>query len=391
MSAAARPGIAELDAEHAFPEWTNKAMFVGYLTVAVITAVSADVERRWLFAVLLGLVVVPAAIATVRALPHVVYSAMVLVPLAILNWAPASAGLMDMDGPSQTSLLIATFLAGEVVATGSRGVAIGVVGVCFALPVGRWFNEDSFNALPIWLGAVVIGVTIGVILRRLIESMADLKAAQGELATKAATEERQRIAREVHDVIAHSMTVTMLHITAARLAVGRGDDGAATEALLEAERLGRESLSEIRQTVGLLRSEPDGGIEAPQPGAIDIVQLVDGFAAAGVDVRLVLDGGLDEVGGPAGLTAFRVVQESLANAVRHQPGSSTLVDVEVNGDLRVRVTSRGGQRHATAQNGPGNGLHGMRERVEALRGTFSAGPDGSDAWLVECLLPEVTP
>ena len=136
------------------------------------------------------------------------------------------------------------------------------------------------------MGAVVIGVTIGAVMRRLVESMGDLKAAEVGLAEKAATDERQRIAREVHDVIAHSMTVTMLHVTAARLAVARGDDDAATEALLEAEKAGRESLNEIRHTVGLLRTEPDGGIEAPQPGAGDIVQLVDGFAEAGVDVRL---------------------------------------------------------------------------------------------------------
>jgi signal transduction histidine kinase len=384
----ARPGIAELDAEHAFPEWTNNAMFVGYLTVAVITAAAADVERRWLFVPLLALVVLPAAIATVRPLPNATHGLMVLVPLAILNWSPESVGLQDTDGPSQASLLIATFLAGEAVATATRGVAIWVVALCFALPIGRWFVDDSFNALPIWVGGVVIGVTIGVIMRKLIEAMADLKAAEGDRAKKAATDERQRIAREVHDVIAHSMTVTMLHITAARLAVARGDDAAATEALVEAERMGRESLGEIRQTVGLLRTEPDGGIETPQPTAADIAELVDGFATAGVDVRLSVAGDLAEVGGPTGLTAFRVVQESLANAVRHQPESSTLVAIETGGDLVVRVTSRGRRRPVCGP--PGNGLQGMRERVEALGGTFSAGPDGRDAWLVDCRLPEVT-
>ena len=233
----------------------------------------------------------------------------------------------------------------------------------------------------------MIGITIGLVLRKLVASMADLKAAEDGLAEKAATDERQRIAREVHDVIAHSLTVTMLHITAARLAVGRGDDEAATEALLEAERIGRTSLTEIRQTVGLLRTEPDGGIEAPQPTAVDIVQLVDGFATAGVDVRLALDGNLADVSAPAGLTAFRVVQESLANAVRHQPGSSTVVAVEADDELHLRITSEGGRRRSSGC-GPGNGLQGMRERVEALRGTFAAGPLGRSAWLVECRLPK---
>ncbi|MGH9273260.1 MAG: sensor histidine kinase, partial [Acidimicrobiales bacterium] len=308
----------------------------------------------------------------------------------VLNWAPTSVGLQDADGTSQANLLLVTFLAGQTVSTSSRRVSIVVIAACFALPLGRWFVDDDFDSVPIWLGAVVIGFTIGLVLRKLIESMADLKAAEGGLAAKAATDERQRIAREVHDVIAHSMTVTMLHITAARLAVGRGDDAAATEALVEAERLGRESLREIRQTVGLLRTELDGGVETPQPTATDIVELVDGFATAGVAVRLSVDGSLAEVGGPAGLTAFRVVQESLANAVRHQSGSSTLVAIETGGGLLVRVTSRGGRR-PRSRGEPGNGLQGMRERVEALGGTFSAGPDGRDCWVVGCRLPEVTP
>ena len=120
---------------------------------------------------------------------------------------------------------------------------------------------------------------------------------------------------------------------------------------------------------------------------MDIVQLVDGFATAGVDVRLALDGNLADVSASAGLTAFRVVQESLANAVRHQPGSSTVVAVEADDELHLRITSEGGRRRSSGC-GPGNGLQGMRERVEALRGTFAAGPLGRRAWLVECRLPK---
>ena len=158
-----RPGIEELDAEHAFPEWTDRAMFVGYLTVG---GDHRHLRRR------------RAAVAVPRppraggpaagdrdraggAEPRRI-AAMVLVPLAILNWAPASVGLQDTRGP----------VAGEpadrhVPRRRDRGHrhAPGrgrVVAVCFALPIGRWFVDDSFDALPIWLGAVVIGVTIGI-------------------------------------------------------------------------------------------------------------------------------------------------------------------------------------------------------------------------------------
>ena len=168
----------------------------------------------------------------------------------------------------------------------SRRVMVPVIVACFALPVGRLFVDDQFDAFLDLDGGG--GHRRDDRSRDAPPDRIDGRAQGGEvgLAEKAATDERQRIAREVHDVIAHSMTVTMLHVTAARLAVARGDDDAATEALLEAEKAGRESLNEIRHTVGLLRTEPDGGIEAPQPGVGDIVQLVDGFAEAGVDVRL---------------------------------------------------------------------------------------------------------
>lgn len=382
------PGVDELEEQHAFPEWTDRAMFIGFLTVAVLTGM-AQVESQWLFWGLLALTVLPSAIDCVHPISSGRYAVMVLVPLAILNWAPESVGLQDpAHGHSQISLLMATLLVGQTVATASRRVMVSVIAACFALPVGRLLVDDQFDAFLIWMGAVVIGVTIGAVMRRLIQSMGDLKAAEVGLAEKAATDERQRIAREVHDVIAHSMTVTMLHVTAARLAVARGDDEAATEALLEAERAGRASLHEIRHTVGLLRTESDGGIEAPQPGAGDIVQLVDRFAEAGVDVRLAVEGGLDGVSSPVGLTLFRVVQESLANAVRHQPGSSTLVSVSAAEDVHVRVLSDGGRRRPASGCVPGNGIHGMRERVEALHGSLSAGPAGRSAWLVECHLPE---
>ena len=381
-----RPGVAELDVAHTFPEWIDRAMFVGFLTVAVLTS-TADVERQWLFIALLAVAVLPSAVELVRAVPSGLFAAVVLIPLAILNWAPASVGLQDSAGTSQASLLIATFLVGQTVATAPRRTAIWVVAVCFALPIGRALVDDGYQALPIWVGSVVIGITIGLVLRKLIASMADLKAAEDGLAEKAATDERQRIAREVHDVIAHSLTVTMLHITAARLAVG------------------------ARRRRGRHRSAPGGRTDRPDEPHRD---PADGGTAAhrarrrhrGAPAercrhraagRRIRDRRCRRPAGarrqprrcrpPAGLTAFRVVQESLADAVRHQPGSATLVAVEADDELHLRITSEGGRRRSSGC-GPGNGLQGMRERVEALRGTFAAGPLGRSAWLVECRLPK---
>ena len=218
--------------------------------------------------------------------------------------------------------------------------------------------------------------------------MADLKAAEDGLAEKAATDERQRIAREVHDVIAHSLTVTMLHITAARLAVGRGDDEAATEALLEAERVGPDEPQ---------RDPPDGRTAAhrarrrhrgaPAHAPCDIVQLVDGFA----DGRRRRPTGARRQPrrrqrARSGSPLFRVVQESLANAVRHHPGlvhrrrASSADD-----ELHVRITVRGRAAPPVPDADPATACSGMRERVEALRGTLrrrtarAAAPGSSSA------------
>ena len=200
----------------------------------------------------------------------------------------------------------------------------------------------------------------------------------------AATNERQRIAREVHDVIAHSLTVTMLHLTAARLAVGRGDSAAATEALEEAEKAGRTSLSEIRNTVGLLRidgSEPDN---APLPAAADVPALVEGYRAAGVDVSLDLQGDLGDVEPAAGLALYRIVQESLTNAGRHAPGAHTTVHIELGPPLKVDVQTKGGA--PSIERGSGMGLAGMAERAAALGGLFEAGQSGN-GWRVAATLP----
>jgi signal transduction histidine kinase len=176
----------------------------------------------------------------------------------------------------------------------------------------------------------------------------------------------------------------MLHVTAARLAVGRGDSTAATEALEEAERAGRASLNEIRHTVGLLRTDGAGPDRAPQPGAPDVCELVEGYRAAGLDVSLDVTGVLSSIGPAAGLALYRIVQESLTNAGKHAAGGRTIVRVEVGPPLQVDIATEGGA--ATRAGGNGMGIAGMAERVAALAGTFEAGPR-RDGWRVVATIP----
>jgi signal transduction histidine kinase len=203
---------------------------------------------------------------------------------------------------------------------------------------------------------------------------------------RAAFEERQRIARELHDVIAHSLAVTMLHLTGARLALDR-DPADARRALLEAERLGRQSLAEIRATIGLL-APGDQTPTAAMPGAPDIPDLVRDFVDAGLGVQFDCAGDLRLVSPAAGLSAYRIVQESLANIVKHTPGAAARVCMridETNAHLEIR-NPLANEHAPRRRDGDGIGLVFMRDRAELLGGTLNAGPDGAD-WRVCADIP----
>jgi signal transduction histidine kinase len=215
--------------------------------------------------------------------------------------------------------------------------------------------------------------------------MHELETAQARLVESAAADERRRVAREVHDVIAHSLTVTMLHVTAARLAIGRGDPPAADEALDEAERAGRTSLADIRRMVGLLRRSDNDGLASAEPGASDVVELVEGYRAAGLDVSLELGGDLDSIDATTGLALYRIVQESLANACKHAPGAPVRARVDVGPtDVEVTVDNPVGE-HVETRDG-GHGLVGIRERTETMGGECRVGRE-ANRWLVRCKVP----
>ncbi len=225
-------------------------------------------------------------------------------------------------------------------------------------------------------------------------TLAELRAAQADLARQSAAEERRRIVREIHDVIAHSLAITMLHLTGARHILRRDPERAA-EALAQAEQLGRQSLADIRRTIGLLGAEGRGGegAGAPLPGAADIADLVAGYAAAGLDVRLTARGDPRSVPATTGLELYRIAQEALANCAKHAPGARVEVNLAIGGravTLRVRDSGPvAGMRPIGSSGGSGLGLPGMRERAATLGGALTAGrSDGG--WLVECTVPAET-
>jgi signal transduction histidine kinase len=219
-----------------------------------------------------------------------------------------------------------------------------------------------------------------------------LRAAQADLTNQAAAEERRRIAREVHDVIAHALAVTLLHITGARHILLRDPEQAAA-ALATAEQLGRQSLADIRRTVGLLAAEPSGGRDAPLPTATDIAQLVRSYTTAGQTVRLTVEGDPSRLSSAAGLGLYRIAQEALTNAAKHAPGAETAIRLTIeewSAVLRVRNgEGRTGAPSIAIADGPSLGVAGMRERAMLLGGSLLAQPSGR-GWLVECRIPVMT-
>jgi len=253
------------------------------------------------------------------------------------------------------------------------GAAVAV----FAVEAAVYGADPGWAA---WVTGTLFTVVVGLLARRQQELIEQLSAAQAGLAERVRAEERNRVARELHDVIAHSLTVSLLHVSSARLAVEE-DPAQAADALAQAEELGRRSLTEVRHTVGLLREGP--GSRSPLPGAGQLPELVDGFRQAGAHVTYDVVGDPGRLHATTGLAVYRILQESLTNAVRHGSGRLAAVHLEVGDRTAVLTVDSAG---TPGRPGDGVGLSSMRERTEALGGELTAGPTPA-GWRVHAVLP----
>lgn len=365
-----------------WPQWVFVAcaIMIGLLSSVMV----ATSTRPAVVAPLAVVLIVPWLVhLTGRHPSPALFLVFVYVPLlALTTVARASVG----DSAVLTACIV-VFVQGESVAAyrprvAAISVAAGaVVLLQYARDIGDPVIAAGTDGL-LWFGGSVSAVTVGYLLRKQQHTVVELRAAQAQLVGEAALRERQRIAREVHDVVAHSLTVTMMHVTAARMAVRR-DPGSAVEALEEAETLGRQSLAEIRRTVAVLRAGEERPTDPALPGTGELRALVDGYRAAGVDLALTVDGDLAIVDAPTGLAVYRVVQEAVANAVKHAPGTPVEIRVAVAASgVRVRVVNPVPASVAARASTGGLGLVGMRERVELLDGRVTAGAhDGR--WVVD--------
>jgi signal transduction histidine kinase len=287
-------------------------------------------------------------------------------------------------------VLLAVVTAEVMAREGVRlGTATGLLAMT-AIAITRM--TTTLAGWPIHLLDVVLGFVIGGMLRSQMRALTAERAARVGERERATLAERERIAREIHDLVAHSLSVTLLHITGARHALRDVDDAAAgldvaevDAALADAEQVGRRAMADIRQTVSTMTDGPSQ--TRALPGAADIAGLVAQMELAGLPVEYAEDGDPSMLAHATGLGLFRIAQESLANIAKHAPGSTARVRFAV-GPRRARLTVRNAMppRPIAPPDGACSGIAGMRARAAQLGATVVAGPEDAD-WVVDVRLP----
>ena len=258
-------------------------------------------------------------------------------------------------------------------------------------------DEDDVDISTL-LGVATI-FTVGMVMgeavrnRRAYQHELEDKAARAQAdaaaeADRAVAEERTRIARELHDVVAHSMSVMVVQAGAARRVL-QADPDQAEQALAAIEDTGRSSLTEMRRVLGILRTPDDARELSPQPTLDDFRDLVSSCADAGVEVDLRIEGDERPLAAGLELAVFRIVQEALTNVVKHSAADRAEVRLTYGPHtLQVAVLDAGRGAAATpAAPGSGNGLVGMRERVDLFDGTLVTGPRPGGGYQVVATLP----
>ena len=285
-------------------------------------------------------------------------------------------------------------------------VVFSVAGVRYGRPVLWWMW--ALSLIPWWLWLVTdladlngplsatIVFTAGTIVLDSISSRwrtqrdlaAQTERTELERARRAVLEERTRIARELHDVVAHHMSLIAVQAETAPYRLSDLPESARAE-FGSLSGVAREALAEMRRLLGVLRYDQPAGL-APQPQLSDLPALVDATRRAGVAVELAVPRTMGDVPSGVAVCAYRIVQESLSNASQHAPGSAVTVSVGHDGVavlLRVANGPGGPVGPAPGEPGPGHGLTGMRERVALLGGSLSAGPSAGGGFVVSAVLP----
>jgi signal transduction histidine kinase len=312
-----------------------------------------------------------------------------LMTAVVMGALAAQSLLLTSSAPYPDSELVPLLLAVYSVAAHGKG-RTPVVGIAISLAAGLvWVGaDDFFLPLVAFGGAWLAGRLVQkrqVYADALEERARVLEREREANARMAAAEERVRLARELHDVVGHSVSVMVVQAGAERLALGDGRPET-REALLAIERAGREALTEMSRLLGLLREGDESLALAPRPSLAEIDALVQSVRDTGVAVAVWIEGEPLTLSPSLDISAYRVVQEALTNVVKHADAAQASVVVRYRaGEVEIEVTDDG--RGARSGNGAGYGLLGMRERVELHGGTLDAAAGSDGGFVVKALLP----
>lgn len=293
------------------------------------------------------------------------------------------------------SLLVAVYSAA---AHSPRRQSLAVL---FVLPIGLaiallvdWHNRGQVSLVDIPYNALLFGSSwvLGDSIRarrvyaEQVEERERLLASERIERDRATlAEERARIARELHDIVAHSVSVMVLQANAGeRIATARPDQAAEHFGIIQST--GRQALTEMRRLLGVLRGGEADGQLSPQPQLADVQALVDESRQSGLDTELAVEGEVQTLPEAVQLSAYRIVQEALTNTLRHAQASRATIQIRrTPAALEVEVWDDG--RSKASDDASGHGLIGMRERVQLFGGVLEAGPAGSGGFRVLAHIP----
>jgi len=262
----------------------------------------------------------------------------------------------------------------------------GLPFVFLALPIGPAEELPKVILLVLVVFALILGDAQGQRVRAMTERDASRMAMEQSERERVAIEERARIARELHDVVAHHLSMIALQAESASLTTPDLSEEA-REKVGAIGATAREALTEMRRLLGVFRTGGDEAPLQPQPGLERLNELLDATRETGTRVTLTLSGRVVLLPQGVDLTAYRIVQEALTNVRRHAEGADVEVELQFTDDLlHLRVRDHGpGLEGGRVLDG--HGLHGMRERAAMVGGTLRAGPDPDGGWMVEADLP----
>jgi signal transduction histidine kinase len=351
-----------------------------------------------------GVPLPPDAPSAVFDFPHATWWQLVLAALTALPlvtrrrfpltsfWIIANAAPLvyhELPGADTTWTVVASVIAAYSAPTYSRyrNLALASVVVAAAWVVGG--NRDHLPGLPSGVLTFLLLSSVGLAANAIHtwRQRAETLQREQEVATRLAVDrERARLARELHDVVSHNVSVMVVQAGAARKVMDTAPD-LARDALLAVEAGGRAAMTELRQVMGLLTVDNDGTDLTPQPGLDQLPELAARVRETGVPVTLTVTGTYGSLPAGVELAAYRVVQEALTNAVKHAAGAAVLIEVTGSAwELRVEVADTGGSASA-ADTGSGRGLAGLQERVSVYGGTLTAGRRPTGGYRVMAVIP----